>query len=316
MEIIEQIEPDKLMSKTQLKEKKLIVKPIPNAYKRQESKNRSLKKSLNVVELEASKVTALACQAAGRGVGDDKERPGLLVNGLGLALKPIQPAETGGLREVEFYQNVTASTDAELQRWRELAPKFYGIETVVREDSEASEHMVLENLISGMARPCALDIKPGRVTWPPEATREKIAKAASKCTGTKIPFGFGFQGMSVNNDQGHSRLDKDYGNALKATTVHTILENYLGARNDKNLKLAKLFLQKLESIEKFIEKQTAFFNFGCSVLFIYDHQDPNSANVRLIDFVHTFPGNGEIDQNFLFGLKNIRSLFESFLNQK
>ena len=302
--------------KMRAKEKHLIVKPILHEYRRQESKSRSLKKSLSIVEVQASKVTAMACQAAGRGVGDDKDRPGLLVNGLGRALKPIQPAETGGLREVEFYQKVSRSTDPEIQRWRDLAPKFYGIETVVREDGEASEHMVLENLISGMARPCALDIKPGRVTWPPEATREKIAKAASKCTGTKIPFGFGFQGMSVNNDQGHSRLDKDYGNALKATTVHTILENYLGARNDKTLKLAKLFLQKLESIEKFIEKQTAFVNFGCSVLFIYDHQDPNSANVRLIDFVHTFPGNGEIDQNFLFGLKNIRSLFESFLHSK
>ena len=244
MEVTNIIKPED-EGKTQSKEKHLLVKPILLEYRRQESKSRSLKKSLGGVELQASQVTAMACQAAGRGVGDDKDRPGLLVSGLGHALKPIQP---------------------------------------------------------------------GRVTWPPEASREKIAKAASKCPGTKIPFGFGFQGMSVNNDQGQSRLDKDYGNALKATTVHTILENYLGARNDNTLKLAKLFLQKLESIEKFIEKQTAFVNFGCSVLFIYDHQDPSSANVRLIDFVHTFPGNGEIDQNFLFGLKNIRSLFESFLD--
>ena len=315
MEITDSVMIDNLKRKVS-KEKHLIVEPIEKAYRRQESKKGSLKQRLSVVELEASKVTALACQAAGRGVGDDKERPGLLVSGLGYALKPIQPAETGGLREVRFYQNVSRSTDPEVQRWRELAPKFYGIETVVRENGETSEHMVLENLTSGMARPCALDIKPGRVTWPPEATREKIAKAASKCTGTKIAFGYGFQGMSVHNDQGQSRLDKDYGNALNATTVHTILENYLGAKNAKTIELAKLFLQKLKSIEKFIEKQTAFVNFGCSVLFIYDHQDPSSANVRLIDFVHTFPGKGEIDQNFLFGLKNIRSLFESYLVQK
>ena len=231
MEITNNRKFDKSKSETELKEKHLIVKPIPHENRRQQSKKRSIKQSLSVVELEASRVTALGCQAAGRGVGDDKERPGLLVSGLGYALKPIQPAETGGLREVELYQNVSRSNDAELQRWRELAPKFYGIETVVREDGMASEHLVLENLTAGMARPCALDIKPGRVTWPPEATREKIAKAASKCIGTKIPFGYGFQGMSVHNDQGQSRLDKDYGNALNATTVHTILENYLGARN-------------------------------------------------------------------------------------
>ena len=33
-----------------------------------------------------------------------------------------------------------------------------------------------ENLTSGLSRPCVMDIKPGRRTWPPEATREKIAR--------------------------------------------------------------------------------------------------------------------------------------------
>ena len=177
--------------KTKAKEKHLIVKPILHEYRRQESKSRSLKKSLSVVEVQASKVTAMACQAAGRGVGDDKERPGLLVSGLGHALKPIQPAETGGLREVEFYQKVSRSTDPEIQRWRDLAPKYYGIETVVREDGEASEHMVLENLISGMARPCALDIKPGRVTWPPEATRapgRRLPRPPPSAPGRRYPL--------------------------------------------------------------------------------------------------------------------------------
>ena len=54
--------------KTKAKEKHLIVKPILHEYRRQESKSRSLKKSLSIVEVQASKVTAMACQAAGRGV--------------------------------------------------------------------------------------------------------------------------------------------------------------------------------------------------------------------------------------------------------
>ena len=33
-----------------------------------------------------------------------------------------------------------------------------------------------ENLTSGLSQPCVMDIKPGRRTWPPEATREKIAR--------------------------------------------------------------------------------------------------------------------------------------------
>ena len=291
------------------KERHLIVKPI--LLQLQESQTKSLKKTLSV-EPPALGATAMASQAAGRGVS--VSGPGLLVSPLGRALKPVQPTKTGGRREVEFYQKVSTSADPEVQQWRELAPKFYGIESVVREDGESSEHLVMENLTSGMARPCVMDIKPGRITWPPGATKEKIAFGASRCTGTKVPYGFGFQGMAVHNDQGFKRLGcVPYGCALNATTVHTILENYLGVKNEKTIILAKLFLEKLKNIEQFIERQTAFINFGCSVLFVYDYQKPGSAQVRLIDFVHTFPGNGQIDENFLFGLKNIRALFECFL---
>ena len=76
-----------------------------------------------------------------------------------------------------------------------------------------------------------MDIKPGRVTWPPEADKEKIAHCSAKKPGTKIPFGFGFSGMVVNTDQGTKKLAKPFGQALDATTVHTILENYLGDKN-------------------------------------------------------------------------------------
>ena len=161
-----------------------------------------------------------------------------------------------------------------------------------------------------------MDIKPGVRTWPPEATLEKIARASAKCTGTKIPFGFGVQGMALHTDQGLKRIDKSFGHALNATTVHKILENYLGERNEENLNLAKAFLRKLRDLEKFFENQTVFHNFACSMLFLYDYGNSTSAQVRLIDFVDSFPGNGKIDEGFLFGLKNVRSLFEEFIEQK
>ena len=158
-----------------------------------------------------------------------------------------------------------------------------------------------------------MDIKPGVRTWPPEATLEKIARASAKCTGTKIPFGFGVQGMVLHTNQGLKRIDKSFGQALNATTVHTILVNFLGDKNEENLSLAKVFLKKLQDLEKFIECQTAFQNFACSMLFLYDHGNVTSAQVRLIDFVDSFPGNGKIDKGFLFGLKSVRSLFEEFI---
>ena len=173
--------------------------------------------------------------------------------------------------------------------------------------------MFLDNLTSGMTRPCVMDIKPGRVTWAPEASKEKIAKCCADKPGTKLPFGFGVSGMILNTDQGMKKLSKPFGQALDATTVHTILENYLGDKNANTIELAKSFLEKLKDMETFFESQTAFHNFGCSMLFVYEFGDSTSAKIHIIDFVHSFPGNGKIDKNFLFGLQNVKLLFEDFI---
>ena len=144
-----------------------------------------------------------------------------------------------------------------------------------------------------------------------------MARQASKCTGTKIPFGFSVHGIVLNTDQGVTSLTKkEYGNSLDANTVHTILENFLGNRNTNSLSLANYFLKRVSEMEKFFETQTAFHNFGSSFLFVYDYDDANSAKVHLIDFAHSFPGNGKIDSQHLFALKNIRELFQEFIADK
>ena len=83
---------------------------------------------------------------------------------------------------------------------------------------------------------------------------------------------------------------------------------------ERTIELAKSFLEKLRDMEKFFESQTAFHNFGCSMLFVYEFGDSTSAQIRLIDFVHSLHGNGKIDENFLFGLQNVRLLFEDFIS--
>ena len=94
-----------------------------------------------------------------------------------------------------------------------------------------------------------------------------------------------------------------------------VLDNYLGAKNDQEVARAKYFVQKLMEIEAFFEKQTEFHFFGSSLLFIYDQEslDTSSAKVSVIDFEHTYPAEGKIDENFLFGLRNVRKLFEKFI---
>ena len=83
-------------------------------------------------KLDASDVTALKNDLKGR----------ILVSGQGHALKQVQ-APPQGPREVQFYQKISSSDDPEFQKWRELAPKYHGIEMIVGASGESTEHLVL-----------------------------------------------------------------------------------------------------------------------------------------------------------------------------
>ena len=93
-----------------------------------------------------------------------------------------------------------SSSEPEHVQWRGLVPHFYGVRTPREEDGEMAYSIVLgkglglhlgtkyvfvENLTSGMTRPCVMDIKAGRLNSPPGATKKKIAAKAESCAGTK-----------------------------------------------------------------------------------------------------------------------------------
>ena len=170
-----------------------------------------------------------------------------------------------------------------------------------------------ENLTSGMSRPCVMDIKLGRITWPYTATKETIARKSKKAARTVLPYGFALQGMALASTEGVKRLTKKDADSLDVMSVHTILENFLGEKNATTVCLATSFQKKLKDFEGFFESQTAFHNFASSLLCVYDQGVSNSAKVHIIDFGHAFPGNGKKDDNLLFGLKNVRALFDEYL---
>ena len=146
----------------------------------------------------------------------------------------------------------------------------------------------------------------------PNSTSEKTK---GDYAGTMGPFGFKVHSIVVNSEEGVKRLDKQFAKSLNVETIHTVLENYLVQKNAQTLAIAKFFVQKLMEIEVFFEKQTTFHLFGSSLFFTYDQEslDVNSAQVCVIDFENHFPADGKIDENFLFGLKNARKLFEAFI---
>ena len=83
-------------------------------------------------KLDASDVTALKNDLKGR----------ILVNGQGHVLKKVTDPPRGQ-REVQFYQKITSSDDPECLKWRQLAPKYHGIELIAGVSGELTEHLVL-----------------------------------------------------------------------------------------------------------------------------------------------------------------------------
>ena len=48
--------------------------------------------------------------------------------------------------ELEFYQQIYSSEDPESRGWRDLAPHFYGTETIVGDNGESALYLVLGKL--------------------------------------------------------------------------------------------------------------------------------------------------------------------------
>jgi len=297
------------------KEKKLTVKPFRLQL---EQPKHTLKKTLKIV-FKASDVCPLETQIAGHGSCNDGQR-GLLMHESGFVLKPIQ-APPKGTREVSFYQTIATSSVSSDIQFRNLTAKFFGTESVMMSNGEYCEYLVLENLTEGFEKPCVMDIKIGRVTYGPDASDSKKAKEAQSYAGTKIPFGFSVLGIISYSQQEFRRLTKAFGRSLNENNIDEVLDNFLSIDNESAKILAKCFLDKLEEFVDFFSTQTSYHVYAGSLLFVYDNDAVGSENLRksvrlkLIDFAHVFPGNGNLDENFLFGLKNLSELFKKFLDQ-
>lgn len=256
-------------------------------------------------------------QVAGHGSWDKSQA--ILTNKDGCILKPIQPPPRGD-REVEFYQNVTTSTDPELAQFVKFIPQFYG--TCTKKDGK---FMMIENLTKGMVKPCIVDIKVGAKTYGPDASEDKKAKSDAAYSGTKIPFGFSVLGMSVYKGEKKEEfkvLNKDFGKQLTKDNIGDFIDTYFDGANksDQITEVKQIFVKKLKEIQQFYSKQKQFHIYGSSLLFVYDAQATTnvpdeglekSVVLKMIDFAHVFPANETQDENYLNGLANLIRILET-----
>jgi hypothetical protein len=167
----------------------------------------------------------------------------------------------------------------------------------------------------------------GAKTYGPDASAEKAAKQDASYAGTKKPFGFSVLGMSVYHGAAKEQfrvLSKDYGKGLNKDNIEDFIKVYFDSENEtvNTNQILEIFTMKLKEIQAMYSNQRVYHIYGSSLLFVYDaaallneqasREDlENAVNVKMIDFAHVHPANGEPDDNYNTGLRNLIDLMEN-----
>ncbi|UXI14508.1 hypothetical protein NH340_JMT00451 [Sarcoptes scabiei] len=269
-------------------------------------------------------------QIAGHRFDPQRKKLGLLKHcDSGDILKPIfdQRCE----REKLFYEDVfDCKNDSDLcyQRLRSMMPSYNGLFC----DTEMNlDYIRLEDVTKNFLNASILDIKIGPITYDPMASEEKRKLQIEKYKH-QTDLGFRILGMKIYDPERktYDYKDKEFGlqinpgNVTKAFAIFT--------RN--NRAVLEQFLNELNPIEEWFEKynRNRWKFYSSSLLLAYGQLKPNRFNdisvdpqltpksstkvlIRLIDFAHVFPNDGDRDENYLFGISKLKNHLRKTLKE-
>ena len=260
-------------------------------------------------------------QVGGHGAWDKEQA--MQVSKKGLVLKPIQ-GDARGQREAEFFRTISNSTDPAVRAFLEFMPHFHGVSKRKKSDGATGEFIMMENLTNNLSKPCIMDVKIGARTWGPDASEKKRTQQDASYAATKTAFGFSVPGLSSYHGENKDCAvvkGKDYGKSLTGENIGELMELYLDISNDPELarKIAQIFVEKLKKVQSLFESQRSFHFYASSLLFVYDAEAvqnnidsmelENFVTLKMIDFAHVWPANGELDSNYLKGVNSLIQLF-------
>ncbi|KAK9907939.1 hypothetical protein WJX75_000286 [Coccomyxa subellipsoidea] len=200
-----------------------------------------------------------------------------------------------------------------------VIPEYYGVVM-------AGGRMLveLEDVAQHYRRPSIIDIKVGYQTWYPNADPSYIQRCQIKDEQTtQATFGFKICGMQVYRacQRGYWRASKRWCKALQPEAVNKALLRF--ANNEAGLRPIDVYggpngaFVQLQQLAAWFQLQRDFQFYSSSVLIIYegDAATAEDANVsiRLVDFAHSFPSQGQKDLNFLRGLLALSGTLSSVL---
>ncbi|CAI5449755.1 unnamed protein product [Caenorhabditis angaria] len=266
-------------------------------------------------------------------IKNGKREIGLLqISGTSECLKPKQDASRGE-KEVAIYKLMSSNNDelrnysseissefstcepSDVQQLRNLCPRFFGIRKLFV-DGQDREFLILEDVTANYNLPAILDLKMGRKTYDPLASREKIDKESIKYP-PQAKIGCRLLGYRIHSSDKTVKVrDKDWGKSFDENTIQNGLAEFFSARGpDSRSTVIREALNSLKSIRQFFETQKSFQFFASSLLFVYEAREnlPTNLRIVMIDFSHAFNSNGERDEGYLFGVENLQKFLENLL---
>lgn len=151
--------------------------------------------------------------------------------------------------------------------------------SLVQHDERVERFLLLEDLTSGMQKPCVLDLKMGTRQYGIEANEKKQASQRMKCkTTTSRKLGVRVCGMQVYNvrEQKYNFEDKYYGRDLKAgLEFEGALKRFFfdGIGHAQALKHIPSVLDKIDQLDRIIRDLPGYRLYASSLLMIYDRGD-------------------------------------------
>ncbi|VDL61328.1 unnamed protein product [Hymenolepis diminuta] len=235
-------------------------------------------------------------------------------------LYKILSRQRKGFNEARFYHLVFCeNSDPFLKTLRNFLPAYRGL---FHRPATGQYFIAMDNVQYGMQNPTSMDVKLGQQSYVPNASPNKRKTEEAKYLWRR-QLGFFITGMKLDG----MLYDRNHGSSLCPDNIYEkgICLFLDGKEVDEKVKLqrrsvlGRLFSERIGSLKAWFETQERHRFVASSLFLCYDWKGCDIKPIisfHIIDFArwyiatNTENEKASLDENCLFGLKKLHSLFQ------